>query len=98
MKFCYNTSFIFLNNPKYLDPSYKMDLDIWDCFGRKKTPSYNQRNTVMIYGELVHFQRKELCHLLFLPPLSQGSHKGKNLGENPFLYEINNIRVNSVDP
>ena len=26
----------FLNNPKYLDPSYKMDLDIWDCFGRKK--------------------------------------------------------------
>ena len=26
----------FLNNPKYLDPSYKMDLDFWDCFGRKK--------------------------------------------------------------
>ena len=23
-----------------------MDLDLWDCFGRKKTPSYNQRNTV----------------------------------------------------
>ena len=30
----------FLNNPKDLDPSYKMDLDFWDCFGRKKTPSY----------------------------------------------------------
>ena len=26
----------FLNNPKDLDPSYKMDLDFWDCFGRKK--------------------------------------------------------------
>ena len=26
----------FLNNPKDLDPSYKMDLDLWDCFGRKK--------------------------------------------------------------
>ena len=25
----------FLNNPKGLDPSYKMDLDFWDCFGRK---------------------------------------------------------------
>ena len=25
----------FLNNPKDLDPSYKMDLDFWDCFGRK---------------------------------------------------------------
>ena len=36
----------FLNSPKDLDPSYKMDLDLWDCFGRKKTPSYNRRNTV----------------------------------------------------
>ena len=25
----------FLNNPKDLDLSYKMDLDLWDCFGRK---------------------------------------------------------------
>ena len=24
-----------------------MDLDLWDCFGRKKTPSYNQRNMVV---------------------------------------------------
>ena len=23
------------NNPKYLDPSHKMDLDQWDYFGRK---------------------------------------------------------------
>ena len=23
------------NNPKNLDPSYQMDLDIWDCFGRE---------------------------------------------------------------
>ena len=36
----------FLNNPKDLGPSYKMDLDSWDCFGRKKAPSYNRRNTV----------------------------------------------------
>ena len=26
----------FLNNSKYLDPSYKVDLDFWDCFGMKK--------------------------------------------------------------
>ena len=26
----------FLNNPKDLDPSYKTDLDLRDCFGRKK--------------------------------------------------------------
>ena len=38
---------LFLNNPKDLDPSYKMDLDFWECFGRKQTLSYNQRNTVL---------------------------------------------------
>ena len=30
----------FLNNLKDLDPSYKMDLDLWDCFGREKNLSY----------------------------------------------------------
>ena len=24
------------NNPKNLDPSYKMDLDLWDCLDRVK--------------------------------------------------------------
>ena len=28
--------FISKPNPKNLDPSYKMDLDFWDCFGREK--------------------------------------------------------------
>ena len=26
--------FSFQNNPKNLDLSYKMDLNLWDCFGR----------------------------------------------------------------
>ena len=26
----------FQNNPKDLDPSYKKDLDLWDCLGRVK--------------------------------------------------------------
>ena len=26
----------FQNTPKNLDPSYKMDLDLWDCLGRVK--------------------------------------------------------------
>ena len=42
-KFCCNMSFSSQNNPKDLDSAY---LDFCDCFGRKKTPSYNQRNTV----------------------------------------------------
>ena len=28
--------FYFQNDPKNLDPSYKMDLDLWDCLGRVK--------------------------------------------------------------
>ena len=28
--------FSFQNIPKDLDPSCKMDLDLWDCFGRVK--------------------------------------------------------------
>ena len=32
----------FLNNPKNLDPSYKMDLDFWDCFVRLKLCLINE--------------------------------------------------------
>ena len=33
--FGYETEFFsFQNNPKNLDPSYKPDLDLWDCSGR----------------------------------------------------------------
>ena len=28
--------FFFQNNPKNVDPSHKMDLYLWDCFGRVK--------------------------------------------------------------
>ena len=35
--FDYKTElFSFQNNPKDLDPSCKMDLDLWDCLGRVK--------------------------------------------------------------
>ena len=35
--FGYKTGFFsFQNNPKDLDPSYKMDLDLWDHLGRVK--------------------------------------------------------------
>ena len=38
----------FPNNPKQLDPFYKMDLDFfWTTLEGKKTTSYNQRNTVV---------------------------------------------------
>ena len=34
--FCYKTEIFFLNNTKYLDPSYKTGLELWDNFRRKK--------------------------------------------------------------
>ena len=35
--FAYKMEFLsFQNNSKNLDPSYKMDPDLWDCFGRVK--------------------------------------------------------------
>ena len=40
MKFCYNTNFTL---PKQSQRSRSV---LQDCFGRKKTPSYIQRNTV----------------------------------------------------
>ena len=39
----------FLNNLKDQDPSYKTDLDFWDCFVRGKTPSYKRRNMVYVF-------------------------------------------------
>ena len=32
-----------------VDPSYKMDLDFWDCFERKNSLSYSRRNTVITF-------------------------------------------------
>ena len=34
--FGYKTVFSYQNNPKNLDPSYKTDLDLQNCFGRVK--------------------------------------------------------------
>ena len=49
LQFCCNTSIPFLNNPKCLNLSSKTDLDFWNCFGRKITPSYTRTN--MVYFE-----------------------------------------------
>ena len=34
--FGYKMDISFQNNPLKLDPSYEMDLDLWDCLGRVK--------------------------------------------------------------
>ena len=44
MKFCCDTSLPFLNNSKYLDLSYKTDIDFGTVLQGNKSPSYNQRN------------------------------------------------------
>ena len=42
----------FLDNPKDLDPSCKMDLDLWDCFGREKLCLITAE---IQYSEKVHY-------------------------------------------
>ena len=41
----------FINNPKDLDPSCKMDLDFWNCFGRK---------TLRLITEEIRYQKYQL--------------------------------------
>ena len=50
----------FLNNPKDIDPSYKTDLDSCHCSRRKKTPSYNRRNTVLRFK----LNGTKCCHMM----------------------------------
>ena len=38
--FVYKTAFVSFKTIQNLDLSYKMDLDLWDCFGRVKLVSY----------------------------------------------------------
>ena len=36
------------NNPRHLDPSYKMDLDLWDCLGSVKLKIANFDGTDLV--------------------------------------------------
>ena len=58
----------FLNNPKDLDPSYKMDLDFWDCFGRKKHHLVSEEIRYYILGETSN-AKSELVLLEWTPCL-----------------------------
>ena len=51
----------FQNNPKDLDPSCRMDLDLLDCFGRKITLSYNRRNMAIFLFKLF-LSGKAVCY------------------------------------
>ena len=93
MKFCYNTNLPFLNNPKDLDPSCKMDLGSRSLglFWKEKTLSYNQRNTV----SLLHSERPKLHRVLaFVSANSERPKLHRVLAfvsansERPKLYRI----------
>ena len=52
--------FTIQNNPKNLDPSYKMDLDLWDCLGRVKLVL--QQNFIgLVYLFAVILERGKPC-------------------------------------
>ena len=62
MKFCYNVHLFLPEQSKDLDPSYKMDLDFWECFGffqnnhKDLDPSYKMDLDFWEY-----FRRRKLC-------------------------------------
>ena len=41
-------AFFFQNNTKYLDLSYKTDLDLWDCLGKVKLIAKFNRTDLVI--------------------------------------------------
>ena len=55
MKFYYNTSLPFLNNPKDPDPSYETDLDFLDCFGRKKKLCLTTEEILSVITEEIQY-------------------------------------------
>ena len=81
MKFCILP---FLNNPKDQDPSYKMDLDFGDCFGKEKTLSFNRRNTVVAIvqgNEMPSFKVNGYTSMFFSAIFSKrGNFWGLNIG------------------
>ena len=49
-----NTPPSFSENNVILTPSYKMDLDLWDCFGRKKTHLNPKKySTYLVQGKRI---------------------------------------------
>ena len=58
----YDRVFFFQNNPKNLDPSYKMDLDIWDCLGRVKLVL--KQNTIGLIELFVVILKGGKTHLI----------------------------------
>ena len=56
--------FFFQNNPKNLDPSCKMDLDLWDCLGKVNNYILQQNFVGLIYVFLVILETGKPRHLV----------------------------------
>ena len=81
MKFAIIPILPFLNNPKDLDPSYicKMDLDLWDCFGRKKLRLITEEIRYLNYNAL-----NRTCSYIMTDMTSKNSQScvNVNVGRN----------------
>ena len=54
----------FLNSPKDLDPSYKMDLDFGGCFGRKNRCLITEEIQYVFNFKVQLIQQQTLCSVL----------------------------------
>ena len=67
----YNTSFTFPKNPKALNPSYKTDLDFWNCFWKEKKLRLITEEIGHAKGNGKGYRRREVQVLDLFPCLLQ---------------------------
>ena len=68
----------FLNNLKDLDPSDKTDLDLWHCFGRKKSILYPRKYgifSMFITFSMLIYISNPVSKLLISPRKFSGTRK-----------------------
>ena len=89
--FGYKTGhFSSLHNHKGLDPSYKMDLDLWDCFGRVKL-ELQQNFCGLIYLFVVILEKGKTQFYSQINTVHEPAISSLNLSEDIFqLCIINN--------
>ena len=80
--FGYKTEFFsYQNNPRHLDPSYKTDLDLWDCLGSVKLKianfdgtdlvicSYTREGKPSLISGLIRYRNVNAVYLLKTQPI-----------------------------
>ena len=64
---CTNTFYLVENSPKNPDPSFKMDLDFWDCFPGGSCPFYNGGSYPFYNGKKIQIWNFFVLICMYIP-------------------------------